>query len=303
MQKYLDYLNIQGINIDLIFRITSIVIAAFIVERLLSYSIRYWYRKREDITPAEVTRLRFIKNGIKFVVFTATAIAIIYTVPTMKALAVTLFAGAGILVAIIGFAAQKAFGNIVSGIFIVLFKPFRVGDMIKVGSLHSGTVQDITLRHTVINNWENRMIIIPNSVISEETIINSSIDDMRTCEYVEFTISYGSNVDKAKAILTAETIAHPSNIDIRTEEEIRNGVPRLIVRVVGLEDSAVRLRAYAWANEPVAAIIMRYDLYETVKKRFDAEGIEIPFPHRTLVFKNELTVDGNRALLNNDKGE
>lgn len=275
-----------GINIHLIIQIVSIVVAAFIVERTLSYAIRYWYKKNQNITPAERTRLRFIQNGVQFVVFTATTIAIIYTVPSMKALAVTLFAGAGILVAIIGLAAQKAFGNIVSGIFIVLFKPFRVGDMVRIGSLHSGTVEDITLRHTVINNWENRKIIIPNSVISEETIINSSIDDTKTCEYIEFSVAYDTDIELAKSIIFDETVNHASNIDIRTDDEKENGSPRLVIRLVELGDSGMTLRAYAWAPDPIAAIIMRYDLYELVKKRFDQEGIEIPFPHRTLVHKN-----------------
>ena len=80
---------------------------------------------------------------------------IISTVPIFKQKAGYIFSGAGILAAIIGFAAQDALSNLVAGFFIVIFKPFRVGDYIKLDKERSGIVDDITLRHTVINNFEN----------------------------------------------------------------------------------------------------------------------------------------------------
>ncbi|MBK6829965.1 MAG: mechanosensitive ion channel [Flavobacteriales bacterium] len=89
--------------------------------------------------------------------------AIIYSIPSFKHIAVTVFAGAGILVAIVGLAAQDAFSNIISGVFIVAFKP-SAGDQVSVAG-HSGVVEDITLRHTVIRTLENRRAIIPNGKI------------------------------------------------------------------------------------------------------------------------------------------
>lgn len=82
-------------------------------------------------------------------------------------------------------------------------------------------------------------------------------------------------------------MAHPNLIDNRTSVQIANGDPKVIVRVIGLNDSEVTLRAWAWAWDFPSAFIMKCDLYESIKKRFDAEGVEIPFPHRTLVFKKE----------------
>jgi len=76
------------------------------------------------------------------------------------------------------FASQHAFANIVSGIFIVIFKPFGVGDWIKIGSNGtSGTVEDITLRHTVITTWEHKSLIIPNAKIDDMSIINYTINE------------------------------------------------------------------------------------------------------------------------------
>jgi len=213
---------------------------------------------------------------------------IISFIPTLKAFAITLFAGAGILVALIGFAAQEAFSNIVSGVFIVMFRPFRVGDMIKVGSLQYGIVEDITLRHTVINSFENKRIIIPNSVISSDVIINDSISDDKICKWVEIGISYDSDIDLAIKIIQEEAEKHPLSIDNRTQEMIEAGEPVIEVRVIDLDEYSVNLRAYVWLNGPLEAPRVRTDINKSVKKRFDAEGVEIPFPYRTVVYKKDL---------------
>ena len=76
-------------------------------------------------------------------------------------------------------------------------------------------------------------------------------------------------------------------MDNRTPIQIANGDPKVLVRVIGLNDSDVKIRAWAWAADFPAAFVMKCEVLEAVKKRFDIEGIEIPFPHRTLVFKNQ----------------
>jgi small conductance mechanosensitive channel len=82
-----------------------------------------------------------------------------------------------------------------------------------------------------------------------------------------------------------EAEAHPSCIDRRTPEELEDGVPRVIVRVIKLEESHVLLRAYVWASEPITARLMQFDLLRSFKLRFDREGIIIPYPQRTISFK------------------
>jgi len=101
--------------------------------------------------------------------------------PNLRALASSFLAGAGILAVAVGFASQHALGNIISGVFIVIFKPFRVTDRVKLREL-TGVVEDITLRHTIIRDFENKRIIIPNFLISEEIIVNSNFEDDRICK-------------------------------------------------------------------------------------------------------------------------
>lgn len=264
-----------------------VIIVAIIATRALRLLMKKLMHRDVENPTEDVTRLRFLNNAISVVIWFVAIGLIVYSVPRLKAVAITLFAGAGILVAIIGFAAQAAFANIISGVFIVMSRPFRVGDLIKIGDLYQGFVDDITLRHTVIRDFQNRRIIIPNSTVGNAEILNFSIDDPKVCEYVEMGISYDSDVDKAIEIMREEAMEHPSCIDNRTPEALEEGEPVVRVRLVGFGDSSVNLRAYVWVEDPVSGFLLRFDLYKSIKQRFDAEGIEIPFPYRTLVFKDQ----------------
>src|SRR5690606_8870045 len=139
------------------------------------------------------------------------------------------------------------FSNIIGGIFIVIFRPFRVDDRIALGNGLTGVVEDINLRHTVIRNFQNQRIIMPNSVIGNETIINSNMTEDKICKWVDFGISYDSDVDLAMQILREEAENHQLTIDNRTEEDKSNGLHKVTVRVVSYMDSAVNLRAWVWA--------------------------------------------------------
>jgi len=163
-------------------------------------------------------------------------------------------------------------------------KPFRVGDTIEIAD-SVGKALDITLRHVVIRDLENRRIIIPNSRVSEEKIVNSRIEDERILKHIDFGISYDSDIDKAMNIIRQEIEQHPFCLDNRTQEEREAGEQNIKVKVVALSDSSVDLRAFAWAQTNPKSLEMQWDVLKSVKERFGREGIEIPYPHRTIVQK------------------
>ena len=264
----------------------GILLLASIITKVFRMIMRRYFERSSQLLRVDPTRYRFFKNAVSFIIFLVAIIIIFYTIPELRTIGVSLFAGAGILAIIIGFASQAAFANIISGLFIVSSKPFRVGDYIKISDEFFGTVEDITLRHTVIRNNENRRIIIPNSLINNQTIINSNIVDEKVCSLVEMGISYDSDIDLAIKIMQEEAMNHPLFLDNRTEEQIANNDPQVVVRVMGFGESSINLRAYAWADTSFNAFILRTDLYKMIKKRFDLEGVEIPFPYRTIVMKN-----------------
>ncbi|QZT37802.1 mechanosensitive ion channel family protein [Halosquirtibacter xylanolyticus] len=261
--------------------IVTVYLTSFIIRKILNLFIK----KKSLKANVDPTNFSFIKNSITFVIYTIGIIVIFLITPSLQGFGKALFAGAGVLAAVIGFASQKAFSNIISGIFILIFRPFRVDDIIEIGNTQKGMVEEITLRHTIIRNFENRRIVIPNSIISEETIINSDLIDQKINKFIAFGISYDSDIDLAKKIIYDEAIKHPLFIDNRSIEQKEENIPKVIVRVVELADSSVNLRASVWTRTNGDAFVLSCDLNESVKKRFDNEGIEIPFPHRTIVYK------------------
>lgn len=264
-----------------------IFVAAATATRTARWLINRAMRAAEERFGADRTKYAFFKNAVSLIIWLIAIGLIISTIPELKALAVTLFAGAGILVAAVGFAAQQSFANIISGIFIVFFKPFRVGDMIRVQT-HHGIVEDITLQHTIIVNFENKRIIIPNSIIGNEYIINDSIEEEKVCRWIEVGISYDSDVDLATRIIQDIAIAHPNCIDNRTPEEVAKGQHQVNVRLMEFGNSSLNLRAYVWTDDPFNAIQMHSDINREIKKQFDKRGVEIPFPYHTIVYKNDL---------------
>ena len=267
------------------------LVFSIIFRKILSLFIAK-YTKRLN---ADATNFSFIKNSIGFIIFTSALIFIFYKIPYLKAIGAALFAGAGILAVIVGFASQKAFSNIISGVFILIFKPYKISDTIEFKDGQKGVVEEITLRHTIIKDYENRRIIIPNSVISEETIINSNILDEKIRKHIVISISYDSNVDKAIKIIKEEAQNHPLLVDNRTKSEIENNDPVVIVKVIALSDFSVDLKAYVWTNGNDDAFVLKCDLLKSIKYRFDNEGIEIPFPYRTIVYKNDLKDDQEKT--------
>jgi len=276
----------ETINYILLIVITGVIaiVLSLILRKLLSAYIKNYAEKLKT----DPTNFLFIKNSVGFVIYTAAIIFIFSQIPYLKSLGTALFAGAGILAVVIGFASQSALSNIISGIFILIFKPVKVSDIIEFKDGLRGTVEEITLRHILIKDFENKRIVIPNSVISDETIINSNIKDDRIRKHVVFSISYDSNIDKAMDIIRDEAQNHPLLIDNRTTEEISNNTPVVVVRVISLSDFSIDIKAYLWAAQIGDAFIMSCDLLKSVKERFDREGIEIPFPYRTIVYKKDL---------------
>ncbi len=262
-----------------------VILVALIASRIIRRLLKRFFDRSSEHLNVDPTRYRFFRNMVDLFIFTTAGMLVVYSIPALRTLGLTLFAGAGIIAAVVGFASQQAFSNIISGIFIVIFRPFRVNDIIKVGSFDSGIVEDITLRHTVIRSFENRRLVIPNTVISEQTVLNSSLIDEHVCVNIEIGISYESDTDKALFILQDECLQHPDCIDTRTVEEKNDGESIVEVKVLDLNETAVVIRAGVWANDAIKGFDMKCDLLLSVKKRFDAEGIEFPFHHRTTVFK------------------
>ena len=275
------------VNASLI--ILTILLTVFFarsVDHILSRQFKVVSKKMN----VDQTSYRVVRHTAVASIYIFGILVVVNLIPSLEALSITLFASAGFAGIVLGLAAQSTLSNIISGISLAAFRPFRVGDLVTIRDEY-GRITDITLRHTVVRTWDNRRLIIPNSVISEESIINWSIEDPTVNWPIDIGISYDSDIDKARHIMICEARKENS---VMTFSQLKNYHPDIkkedvtSVRVRELGDFAVILRLLIWVEDRDIAYDVGCDIREAIKKRFDAEGIEIPFPYRTIVYKKDM---------------
>jgi small-conductance mechanosensitive channel len=257
---------------------------------IVATTINLWFKldiQKKIESNQDPTSIKFLRSVVIVGIYLFGFILCLLAFPSLKGVAQTALGGAGVLALIIGVASQEALSNLIGGIFIIVFKPFKIGDTVKVTDAMVGRVTDITLRHTVIRNFENKMIVIPNAIMNKEKLINYDLGELKCCERIEIGISYDSDIDLAKTIMREECEKHPLIFDNRTEIDIQEGKPMVKTALTELKDSSVTIRAWAWAKDFSDSFQIKIDVLESVKKRFDQEGVEIPFPYRTIVMKNQ----------------
>lgn len=279
MEKFIEYIILIVVSF----------FVAWLIAKFFRKTFDFFINKSSKQLHADPTNFIFLKNSINFICYSIALFWVFTKIPYFKNLGTALFASAGVLAAFIGFASQKAFSNIIGGIFILIFKPFRVGDSIEIANGHRGIVEEITLRHTIIKDYEFRRVVVPNSVMSDDTIINSSITDKKIRKHIDFDIAYDADIKIAEKIIAEEIEKHPVLLENRTKVEIKNNEPKVPVKVVRLGESSVTLRAFVWTKDFADSTELENSVLRSIKLSFDNNGIEIPYPYRTIVFKNKPT--------------
>ena len=295
--------------------IIFIGIGTILVARIVNNLMESYFTKASSKLRMDTTAFRMFRHVTVAAIYFIGLLVIIFSIPTLSNLSVALFTGAGLAGIVIGFAAQSTLSNIIAGISLAIFQPFRVGDRLNIMNEY-GKVTDLNLRHTVIITWDNRRLIIPNSIISNEAIINWTIEDPAVIWPVNVGISYDSDISLAKKIMIEEARKHPLVMPPQTMkhsvikpsfmklETLANGFMDLSVLhtvdpdfrdrgevkvyVTELGDFAVNLRLLVWFKDRSDAYSSGCELREAIKKRFDSEGIEIPYPYRTIVYKTDI---------------
>ena len=165
----------------------------------------------------------------------------------------------------IGLALQGGFSNMAGGVMIMLFKPFRVGDFIDNGT-NSGTVKEINIFHTVLNTYDNKMIVIPNGTLSNSTIINYSRYPERLLD-ITVTVDYKSDLELVKKVLTE--IAN--NCQYRIEDK------DITIALKEYADSSLVYTFRIWVKSS-DYWNAKFELLEEIKNEFDKNNISIPYP-------------------------
>lgn len=225
----------------------------------------------------EQIHIKFLKSISKVLLSIVACICISGLFTTTKALSATLLTSSSLLVAIVGFAAQQVLADVISGVMLSWSRPFNLGEKINISSLGiSGIVEDLTVRHTVIRTYHNSRMIIPNSVINKAIVENSNYNNDYIGNYMEVSVSYESDLERAIEIMRDTIAAHALVVDIRQDKTVGYKVN---VAVKELGDDGIILKATVWTENIDDNFTACSDIRRLIKKNFDAEGISIPYRH------------------------
>lgn len=290
MDQFFEQLNQWGKDsvlqyglTDTIIIILLILITAMVISRILTRLMK----KRN------FRNLPIWLKVKKYVIITITIYGILTLFIPAKTILDPLLASGGIVAVVVGLAAQETVGNLISGFMIVTFRPFHIGDLIRVNNgEYVGTVVEITIRHTIIETFENTRVIIPNSQMNTSVLENISDIGTAKADFLYVSVSYDTDLEQAVRVLQETVAAHPDYVDPRSEEEKQQGADQVVVRVTDFKDSGIELRATIYSNDNGTCFTMLSDLRIAVKKRFDQEGIEMPYPKQDLYIKEMIKNEG-----------
>ncbi|MCF8105304.1 MAG: mechanosensitive ion channel [Desulfohalobiaceae bacterium] len=190
----------------------------------------------------------------------------------------SLIAGVGIAGLALSFAAQDTIANLISGVAIIIDRPFKEGDWISIGDMHA-SVSQIRLRTTILTTFDNETVVVPNKQLAQERVINYTLTPKSRVR-MSIGIAYKEDIDTARNILL-NTIQGDERI-------LPDPAPSVVVTSLG--DSSVNLQLRFWTEDPGMKYALMWEYTEKCKKALDLAGIEIPFPHLQLFLEQTKAV-------------
>ncbi len=272
LSKVLDTLTVwvTQYSVKLVAAILIIIIGRWISRRISRLLGRLLEKNNVDVTV-----VRFAENLIYYALIVVVLIAAVGQLGINTTSFLTIVGAAGLA---IGLALKDSLSNFAAGVMLILFRPFRVGDLVEAGGV-SGTVQGITMFNTILNTLDNQRVIVPNGIVTSNVITNVTANTTRRVDLV-MGIGYDDDVAKAKEVLTGI---------INAEKRILpDPAPKIAVSELG--DSSVNFVVRPWVKTEDYWDVY-FDLTEKIKITFDKEGISIPYPQQDVHLFTEQTQD------------
>ena len=263
----IEFLNNNGIDSTTLVTLgKNIVIALviFYVGRIAISLVVRGLRKIMQRQEVDKTLETFVCNLVRMALLVVVIIAAISALGIETTSFIAIFGAAGLA---IGLALQGSLSNFAAGVLIVLFRPYRVGDYVEAAGV-SGTIEQVQILTTMLVTPDNKQIVVPNSQIMDSIITNYSAKDTRRVDMV-VGVSYSDDLDQVRKLLEEMVAA-----DDRILED-----PACTIAVSELADSSVNFVLRPWVKATDYWGV-KFDLTEAIKKRFDHEGISIPFPQQ-----------------------
>ncbi len=265
IQEWLMTQGVQwAINIGL-------ALAIFVLGRMVANALTGMLRKAFDRAKMDPTLSGFLCKIANILMVLIVVMAALNKLGINTTSFVAVLGAAGLAV---GLALQGSLGNFASGVMIIFFRPYKVGDFIEAGGT-TGIVEEISIFNTNMRTPQNQVVIVPNGQITGGTIVNYSVKDTRRID-LTMGVSYNDDLKVAK-----ETIWNVLNSDERVLKD-----PEAIVGVMNLGESSVDIVVWFWVKSP-DFLMTKLDLTERLKGELEAAGCSIPYPQRDLHLFNE----------------
>lgn len=238
---------------------------------IIIFFVGFWLSKKvvgivgrslRKIEIIDETFIKFVENFLYYTLLTIVILSVLNNLGVKTSSILAILGAAGLA---IGLAIKDSLGNFASGIMIVLFKPFKVGDTVTAGGV-SGTVTEVTIFSTIFQTSDNQKIIVPNSFITKGAIVNINANDTRRVDIV-VGISYEDNIKKAKEILENIVASNPKVLKDKSTN----------IFVSDLAQSSINLSINVWVKSEDFSTL-KAQLLEEIKNKFDEEKITIPYP-------------------------
>ena len=258
--------------------VLGILAATVLVAKLLKLLLTKLVKKLAARSSKEHGRVshRMIVKFVVAVVYVLGIITAVNQIPRLAGTLTTILAGSGLLAVIIGFAAQESFGNLISGVFLTLFKPFDVGDRITLPEKNiTGYVEDITLRHTVIRTLTQTRALIPNAIMGSAIVENTDYVIDLTQVPISVDVAFNTDLDKAVLVMGKALAIHPLCAG--------SAPPRVLV--TGFGASGISLLGFLPIKDAAQFTTAASNARILVKKAFDDNGIVIPY--QTITISNQ----------------
>ncbi|WP_282069361.1 mechanosensitive ion channel family protein [Olleya namhaensis] len=240
------------------------IIGAFVIKQITKALKKLMLLKNYD-----ESLQKFLLNLLNWVLKIVLIVVVLGTLGVETTSFAAILAAAGLA---IGLALQGSLGNFAGGVLIMLFKPFKIGDLIEAQG-EVGVVKEIQIFTTKLTGLSNREIIIPNGSLSNGNIINFSTEGTRRVDLV-FGVGYDSDIKQTKSVLMQVLKDNPKVLN----------TPEPTVNVMELADSSVNFAVRPWCKaEDYWAVY--FETTEKTKEALDAAGIEIPYPHSVEIQK------------------
>ena len=262
--KYINLINPGTIEGAIVYAVVLLVFAV-LLNRMLRLAVERALARGSRVH-IDRTRVKFISQLAQIVVYIVTFFVFAHIIPALSNLGNAGLASVGVLSVVAGLAAQNTLGNLIAGISLLLYRPFKLGDRLQVAAptgLETGVVESLTLGYTLLKTDDNRRVVVPNSLMASQTAINLTANDPRVICSVLISISLAADIDKARAILLELAGSHPLAKQVC-------GCPLTQVGSAG-----VTLSLDVWCAEALAAVTFRCDLLEQAVKRFALAGITV----------------------------